>query len=122
MVRPEHGVAAAVAPVGAGLAKVHDRPLPEVQDTARGGPGRVVDQERAIGEAGEVDDVRRRQIRGDDAPLLPQRVVDDEVAEPRGAEDLGRALTPGQEPDQRQGPQIRLGGALRVQLVEQQLG
>ena len=85
-------------------------------------PARILDHERPVLQARELQDVGGGQVSRHDAPLLLERVEDDEVVGTLHAEGLALAEAPSGHADDRMAPDVGLARPLEVHLVEQPPG
>ena len=79
VLRADDDVGAALAPVGTGEPRVRHRALPEVDESTGRHPAGILDHQRPVLQARELQDVGGGQVSRHDAPLLLERVQDDEV-------------------------------------------
>jgi hypothetical protein len=98
------------------LAHIRDRPLPEVDDGAAIVAGRLIDDYWTVFQVGEADEIRRGEVGGENADLVLVVVVNNDIAL-LGSEDFLMGKLPLIEGDDRQRPDVGLGGALEIHLV-----
>ena len=82
--------------------------------------GRVVDKQRIIFHVVEIEGVRSRQVRGDDAELLIEALQDNEAAPAGDSVGLGLLVAPGRHADKGMRPYVGLRRPLQIQRVVEQ--
>ena len=117
IVRAEHEVFAACALVRTGLPGIRERALPEVHDTAGHRAGRDFHHEWArVLHVWKRHDVRGRGVGRQQPELVLERQVI-HVIEISRAEFVALFALPLHHRDERQPPQVRLAGALEIDVV-----
>ena len=119
LTRSRDQVRTADAVVRAVLAEVLERLLPEVEDDAGRRTGGILDDHRPRArQVGQADDVRHRHVGAQDATMILEALVDDDV-DVAHAERAPRLVLPLRHADERKAPQVCLRRTLHRRHLEQ---